>query len=67
MSREPKRRAEPGSPAPWQAGGEERCDFCHTFYIYEMEVRCLACDRAVCPCCVRVTRTEGVFCPDCAR
>lgn len=49
----------------WQRGGSERCDFCTHAYVYEMEYRCVACDRGVCPCCVVLRARDLVFCPEC--
>ncbi len=52
---------------PWWLRGEERCDFCLERYAYEMEVRCVGCDRPVCPvCAVRVQVRRETFCPECA-
>ena len=59
------------SPAPWWAprgsGAEaERCSFCLGVYAYELEVRCVDCDRPMCPvCAVEVRRTEVQVCLDC--
>lgn len=40
----------------WLAGGSEVCDFCLQRYAWEVEVRCVACDRPVCPVCVVTVR-----------
>lgn len=51
---------------PWWLGGEERCDFCLERYVYEMEVRCLHCDRPVCPMCVvTITERRERVCAEC--
>ena len=51
---------------PWWLGGEERCEFCLERYVYEMEVRCVDCDRPSCPvCAVTVTARRERYCPDC--
>ncbi|HUF13842.1 MAG TPA: hypothetical protein VMN78_12125 [Longimicrobiales bacterium] len=34
---------------------------------YEMEYRCVACDRGVCACCVVVRERDLLFCPECDR
>ena len=52
-------------PAWWQRGGGEECPYCLRLYVYEMEYRCEACDRPVCPCCVHVRSVEIVLCPEC--
>ena len=49
----------------WKRGGEESCGFCTHSYAYEMEYRCVACDRGVCPCCVVVRERDLLFCPEC--
>ncbi len=59
---------ETAAPAPsWWFEGEERCPFCLGTYVYEVEVRCVECDRPACPlCAVRVRGGAGFLCPDCA-
>lgn len=54
-----------GTLSWWKSGGSERCDFCLHVYAYEMEYRCAACDRAVCPCCVVVKQRDILLCPEC--
>lgn len=49
----------------WKGRGTEACDFCTHTYVYEMEYRCVACDRGVCPCCVIVRERDLIFCPEC--
>jgi len=59
------------SAAPWWAPGEsaaeaEECSVCLGLYTYELEVRCVDCDRPMCPvCAVSVRRTEVHVCFDC--
>jgi hypothetical protein len=51
-------------PDRWS--GDEQCEFCLQRYMVELEVRCVSCDRAICPFCVvrRQILTEHV-CPHC--
>lgn len=54
------------SDAWWLEGGGEQCEFCLRRYVYEVEVRCVACDAPVCPLCVvRVRETLETYCPSC--
>jgi hypothetical protein len=59
------------SGAPWWApdafhSEAEECSFCFGVYAYELEVRCVDCDRPMCPvCAVSVRRTEVHVCLDC--
>lgn len=50
----------------WLEGGSEVCERCLQCYAYEIEVRCVACDAALCPhCALTVTETRESFCPGC--
>jgi hypothetical protein len=53
----------------WLGDGTERCGACTHGYVYEMEYRCVACDRGVCCHCVRIHATTAevlwVLCPEC--
>ena len=50
----------------WLDGGSEQCERCLNRYAYEVEVRCVACDGALCPlCAVTVRETRESFCPEC--
>jgi hypothetical protein len=50
----------------WLEDGTESCSACTHLYVYEMEYRCVACDRGVCCHCVRVSVTTGeVLCEAC--
>jgi len=49
----------------WQARGTETCSACAHSYHYEMEYRCVDCDRGVCALCA-VREREAVYCPECA-
>lgn len=50
----------------WLEEGSEECPFCLQSYHYEVEVRCVDCDRPMCPqCTVRVRVRHEVHCPDC--
>jgi hypothetical protein len=53
----------------WLDEGEEQCPFCLAGYAYELEVRCVDCDRPSCPRCAVVAREVRVVasCPECAR
>lgn len=56
----------PSTPPWWLEEGTEDCGFCHHRYWYEVEVRCVACDRPGCPECMVVERTRvETWCPDC--
>ena len=48
----------------WQGRGTEVCAHCARSYHYEMEYRCVECDRGVCALCA-VTERETVYCPEC--
>lgn len=51
---------------PWIERAHEPCPSCLQRYTLELEVRCVACDRAVCPvCAVRVRETRETFCAQC--
>lgn len=54
-------------PMPWWLDdGEEVCEHCLQRYAYEVEVRCVACDAALCPHCAVVVRaTRESYCPGC--
>ena len=65
------RPARSDTPPWWAEGGSERCPFCEQLYFYEVEVRCVDCDRPACPHCVCCERTEHLTtvvrrCPECA-
>jgi hypothetical protein len=49
----------------WLRRGERTCSECHGTHAYEIEARCVACDRPFCPICIVVIAGE-VFCPGCA-
>jgi len=50
----------------WIQEGMEICGFCLQRYSYEVEYRCTACDRAVCPMCVlQVGEQLEAYCPEC--
>lgn len=50
----------------WIDAGEEICEHCLQGYAYEVEVRCVACDAALCPHCAVVVRaTRASYCPGC--
>jgi hypothetical protein len=50
----------------WLYGGKEICTHCGQPYVYEMEVRCVDCDRGICPTCASSDpETAECFCPDC--
>jgi hypothetical protein len=53
-------------PPYWLHGGSESCGACTHACVYEMEFRCMACDRGICCHCVgvNVSRQE-VLCPEC--
>ncbi|MFZ0242730.1 MAG: hypothetical protein WAL90_13890 [Desulfobacterales bacterium] len=51
----------------WLGGGTETCEHCGQLYVYEMEFRCGACDRPVCPLCARAEWGEKAACPECCR
>jgi hypothetical protein len=55
-----------GKDPYWLSGGTEICQVCQQPYIYEMEHRCVTCDRGICPICAFMEpRTSEIFCPDC--
>ncbi len=49
----------------WWLEGSEICPFCDHRYVWEMEVRCVDCDRPVCPVCLVRIRLNEFRCPDC--
>jgi hypothetical protein len=50
----------------WIDSGTERCTACTHVHVYEMEYRCVACDRGICCHCVRINvDTREVMCPEC--
>lgn len=50
----------------WLREGTELCDHCQTRYWYEVEVRCVACDRPGCPACMVVERAHAeTWCAEC--
>jgi len=49
----------------WLAGGEEECAGCQATYAYEVEVRCVHCDEAMCPVCAVWVRRKS-YCVGCA-
>ncbi|MEX0893432.1 MAG: hypothetical protein WEB88_14795 [Gemmatimonadota bacterium] len=50
----------------WLSRGSESCPVCFHRYVYEMEVRCTACDGPLCSqCAVTVWETHERFCPGC--
>jgi hypothetical protein len=58
---------EPARPPWWLDGGSESCTACTHSYAYEMEFRCVACDRGLCCHCVRLdVSSRTVLCTDCA-
>lgn len=58
-------------PAPWWAPGDgspesETCPYCLGVYVYELEVRCVDCDRPMCPVCAVVEQRTAVhLCVEC--
>ena len=58
------RRAAKKALSWWKARGTEVCAHCNQTYHYEMEYRCVECDRGVCAVCA-VTERETVYCPEC--
>lgn len=60
-----------GKAPPWWAeGGSELCPFCEQTFVYEMEVRCVDCDRPACPHCACCDVVESLTvmthrCPEC--
>jgi hypothetical protein len=60
-------RTEPGRPY-WIDDGTESCGACTHAYVYEMEFRCVACDRGICCHCVGMSVSKReVLCPECLR
>lgn len=56
----------PNSPY-WLAEGPESCSSCTRLHVYEMQYRCVACDRGICCHCVSVSvATREVLCAECA-
>lgn len=50
----------------WLEAGAERCEVCELAHHYEITVRCVACDRPLCPsCAVEVRETRSLWCADC--
>ncbi len=50
----------------WVDGERDLCGFCLQVYVVELEVRCVGCDRAVCPMCVvRLEVSAEMLCPEC--
>lgn len=50
----------------WLESGTETCTGCTHDYVYEMEIRCVACDRGLCCHCVVTDRlTRESWCPEC--
>jgi hypothetical protein len=58
------RKAARRALAWWQGRGTETCAHCSASYHYEMERRCVDCDRGVCAVCAVHVR-ESVYCPEC--
>ena len=56
-----------GSPQiAWWSAGDQFCQFCQELYLLEAEVRCVECDRGVCPMCAVFVRVEALrLCPHC--
>jgi hypothetical protein len=50
--------------ASWWTAQEETCDYCLHRYALATEVRCIACDRAVCAECA-VLIVDQLWCPEC--
>jgi hypothetical protein len=56
---------------PWWAPGDgspesETCPYCLGVYVYELEVRCVDCDRPMCPVCAVVEQRTAVhLCVEC--
>jgi hypothetical protein len=56
-----------GAERRWWLSGEETCVVCLQAYAYEIERRCLHCDRGLCPHCgITVHATETLVCTTCA-
>lgn len=49
----------------WEDDAGETCPFCHQGYAYELEVRCVDCDRPMCPLCAVRLRRRRLTCPQC--
>jgi hypothetical protein len=50
----------------WLDDGTESCCGCTHTHAYEMEFRCVACDRGICCHCVRIVmQTRELLCPEC--
>lgn len=50
----------------WIERADEPCPFCAQRYALELEVRCVACDRPICPvCAVRAREIRQAFCVEC--
>lgn len=59
VSRAATSSSDPTAEASWLLHGAERCEGCEQLYAYEVEVRCVDCDRAMCPFCVVTVRGEA--------
>lgn len=51
---------------PWWLGGEEICPHCSGRYAYEVEIRCVDCDRPSCPHCYVIVRKQELSCRECS-
>jgi hypothetical protein len=49
---------------PWWLTADEECPHCEQGYAYEMEMRCVECDDAMCPLCA-TRANERLVCPEC--
>ena len=50
----------------WLQEGTETCELCGVRYWYEVEVRCVDCDRPGCPECMVVARARAeTWCREC--
>ncbi len=56
------------SATRWWIGGRQECTFCGGRYAYQMEIRCVDCDRPICPVCAVWVYTESRshYCPECS-
>lgn len=51
---------------PWWLGGGATCGFCLQSYVLELEIRCVDCDRPMCPwCAATITERIELVCDEC--
>ena len=51
----------------WKGRGTEQYAHCLHSYHYEIEYRCVACERGLCTQCAIVRGGDLIFCPECDR